>query len=102
MASRNLPVLQPRRRGLEWRDVEAYNPAHRFGFSREVFMKRHAFASALAAVCVLVFSSAAFAQAKPGAQAPALEAAPGTAPPPPATPPKFTTKVKGKGEIQGL
>ena len=32
MASRNLPVLQPRRRGLEWRDVEAYNPAHRFVF----------------------------------------------------------------------
>ena len=63
-------------------------------------MKRHAFASALAAVCVLVFSSAAFAQAKPGAQAPAMKAAPVTATPAPATPAKFTTMVKGKADIQ--
>jgi hypothetical protein len=63
-------------------------------------MKRHAFASALAAVCVLVFSSAAFAQAKPGAQAPAVKAAPVTATPAPATPAKFTTMVKGKADIE--
>jgi hypothetical protein len=63
-------------------------------------MKRHAFASALAAVCVLLLSSSAFAQAKPGAQAPAMKAAPVTATAAPATPAKFTTMVKGTAEIQ--
>ena len=63
-------------------------------------MKRHAFASALAAVCMLLLSSSAFAQAKPGAQAPAVKAAPVTATPAPATPAKFTTMVKGKADIE--
>lgn len=63
-------------------------------------MKRHAFASALAAVCVLLLSSAASAQTKAGAQAPAMKAAPVTATPAPATPAKFTTMVKGKADIQ--
>jgi hypothetical protein len=63
-------------------------------------MKRHRFAPALAAVCVLLLSSAAFAQTKPGAQAPATKAAPVTATPAPATPARFTTMVKGKADIQ--
>src|SRR4051812_21280921 len=63
-------------------------------------MKRDTFAPALAAVCVLLLSSAAFAQTKPGAQAPATKAAPVTATPAPATPAKFTTMLKGKAEIE--
>jgi hypothetical protein len=63
-------------------------------------MKRDAFAPAFAAVCVLLLSSAAYAQTKPGAQAPATKAAPVTATPAPATPARFTTMVKGKADIQ--
>ena len=63
-------------------------------------MKRRAFAPAFAAACVLVLASAAFAQTRPGAQAPATKAAPVTAAPAPATPARFTTMVKGKADIQ--
>jgi hypothetical protein len=63
-------------------------------------MKRHPFAPAFAAVCMLVLASAAFAQTRPGAQAPATKAAPVTAAPAPASPARFTTMVKGKAEIQ--
>lgn len=63
-------------------------------------MKRHPFAPALTAVCILVLASAASAQSRPGAQAPATKAAPVTAAPAPATPARFTTMVKGKADIQ--
>ena len=63
-------------------------------------MKRPAFAPALTFVCVLVFSPSAFAQAKPGAQAPAMKAAPVTAAPAPAAPATFVKMVKGTADIQ--
>ncbi|MEN3340397.1 MAG: hypothetical protein V7647_4073 [Acidobacteriota bacterium] len=63
-------------------------------------MKRLAFAPALAAAFLVVLASAAFAQTRPGAQAPATKAAPVTAAPAPATPARFTTMVKGKADIQ--
>jgi hypothetical protein len=62
-------------------------------------MKRSAFAPVLF-VCVVLLASTAFAQARPGAQAPATKAAPVTATPAPASPAKFTTLVKGKAHIQ--
>src|SRR4051812_37083884 len=63
-------------------------------------MKRATCAPAIAALCVLLASSSAFAQARAGAQAPAAKAAPATATPAPAAPAKFVKMVKGTANVE--
>jgi uncharacterized membrane protein len=63
-------------------------------------MKRYAFAPALTLACVLFLASSAFAQSRPGAQAPATKAAPVAAAPAPAAPARFVKMFKGTAEIE--
>ena len=63
-------------------------------------MKRYAFAPALTLACVLFLASSAFAQSRPGAQAPATKAAPVAAAPAPAAPARFVKMLKGTAEIE--
>lgn len=65
-------------------------------------MKPYVFAAAVALACgtLLASSSAASAQARPGAQAPATKAAPVAAAP--AAPARFVKMFKGTAEIQVL
>jgi hypothetical protein len=55
-------------------------------------------APALTVVCCLVLGSVASAQTKPGAQGPAVKAAPGAAAP--AAPAKFVRPIKGAASIE--
>jgi hypothetical protein len=62
-------------------------------------MKRHAFAPAVVLACGVLLASSAFAQTRPGAQAPATKAAP-VAAVPAAAPARFTKMFKGTADIQ--
>jgi hypothetical protein len=62
-------------------------------------MKRHAFAAAVVLACGVLLASSAFAQTRPGAQAPATKAAP-VAAVPAAAPARFTKMFKGTADIQ--
>jgi hypothetical protein len=63
-------------------------------------MKRHALGLTVTLVCGVVLASSAFAQARPGAQAPATKAAPVAAAPAPAAPAKFSKMFKGTADIE--
>jgi hypothetical protein len=63
-------------------------------------MKRPAFAPAVTVACSVLLATSAFAQSRPGAQAPATKAAPVTAAPAPAAPARFVKMLKGTAEIQ--
>src|SRR5688500_14876180 len=95
MAPRNLPLLEPGSRGLEWRNV-AYNPPVQLpgGYSM-----KYAFAPATALLCSLCVPSTSFGQAKP-AQAPATKAAATTSAPAPAAPARFVRPIKGTASVQ--
>jgi hypothetical protein len=62
-------------------------------------MKRHAPALAVPLVCGVLLASSVFAQARPGAQAPATKAAPVAAAPAPA-PARFAKMFKGTADIE--